>query len=150
MRSKWLDWPLPPKIVEKRVGFEPSKPTKPGSVGFVGALPGVYPVTAKHSLGYKFPLSDPYAERMRAALRQVNLPDYPAGMVPWLGTARPDLYAELTSHLPDEMQRIWSERAPLEQFEAVLALLVSLHRQCCDLYRAALLESSSRNAGDRR
>jgi hypothetical protein len=145
MRSKWLDWPLTPKIIEQEVGFEPSKPTKPGSVGFVGALPGAFPITGKHGSGYKLPLSDPYAERMRVALREVNPPDYPAGMIPWLGTARPDLYAELTSSLPDEIQRLWSERAPLEQFEVVLARLVSFHRQCCDLYRAALTESSSGN-----
>jgi hypothetical protein len=72
---------------------------------------------------------------MGASLRQINAPDYPAGMVPWLHTVRPDLYAELTSHLPDELQRLWSEQAPLEQFEAVLARLVALHRHCCKLYR---------------
>lgn len=94
---------------------------------------------------FELPVEDPYAERMRVALRQVNPPDHRAGMVPWLGTARPDLYAELTSNLPDQIQRLWSERVPLEQFEPVLARLVSLHRQCCDLYRAALAESSSGN-----
>ena len=80
--------------------------------------------------------SDPYARRMRAALRQINLPDYPAGMVPWLDTARPDLYQELTVHLPDEIQRLWSGRGPLEQFESVLARLISLHRRCCEMHRA--------------
>jgi len=145
MRSKWLDWPLTPKIIEHKVGFEPTKPTKPGTVGFVGALPGAFPITGKRGSECKLPLTDPYAERMRAALCQVNPPDYPAGMIPWLGTAHPGLYAELISNLPDEMQRLWSERAPLEQFEAVLARLVSFHRQCCDLYRAAMTESSSAN-----
>jgi hypothetical protein len=72
---------------------------------------------------------------MRAALRQINAPDYPAGMVPWLDTVRPDLYAELTARLPDEIQRLWSECAPLGQFEAVLARLVTLHQRCCELYR---------------
>jgi hypothetical protein len=57
-------------------------------------------------------------------------------MVQWLDTVRPDLYAELTALLPDEIQRLWSERAALEQFEAVLARLVTLHRRCCALYRA--------------
>jgi hypothetical protein len=84
----------------------------------------------------QLPVSDPYAERIRTALRQINVPDYPAGMVPWLDTVRPDLYAELTSHLPDEIQRLWSKRGPLELFESVLSRLVSLHRQCCELYRA--------------
>jgi hypothetical protein len=81
------------------------------------------------------PPNDPYEKRMQEALRQINAPDYPAGMMPWLDTVRPDLYAELTSHLPDEIQRLWSERAPLEQFEFVLVRLVSLHRQCCELYQ---------------
>lgn len=85
----------------------------------------------------KLPISDPYAERMRAALRDINPPDYPAEMIPWLGTAHPNFYAELTSRLPDEIHRVWNEHAPLEEFEIVLARLVSLHRQCCDLYRAA-------------
>ncbi len=145
MRSKWLDWPLPPKIIERKVHFEPTKPTKPSSVGFVGASPGALPIKGNHGSGCELPLSDPYAERLRTAFLQVNLPDYPTGMIPWLGTARPDLYAGLTSNLPDEIQRLWSERAPLEQFEVVLARLVSLHRQCCALYRAALKESNSGN-----
>ncbi len=93
----------------------------------------------------ELPVADPYAERIRVAFRQVNPPDYPTGMIPWLGTVHSDLYAELTSNLPDEIQRLWSERAPLEQFEAVLARLVSIHRWCCDLYRVELTESSSGN-----
>jgi hypothetical protein len=84
----------------------------------------------------QLPVSDPYAERVRETLRQINAPDYPAGMVPWLDTVRTDLYAELTSHLPDEIRDLWTERAPLEQFEAVLARLVVMHRHCCELYRA--------------
>jgi len=56
-------------------------------------------------------------------------------MILWLDSAHPDLYNELTSHLPDEIHKLWSERAPLEQFEAVLARLVSLHRRGRELYR---------------
>jgi hypothetical protein len=82
---------------------------------------------------------------MYAAMRQVNPPDYPAGMLLWLDTAHPGLYTELTSSLPDEIQRLWCEHLPLEQFETALARLISLHRHCCDIYRAALAESSSRD-----
>jgi hypothetical protein len=74
---------------------------------------------------------------MRAALLDINLPEYPAGMIRWLERVHEDLYAELTSHLPDEIHRLWADRAPLEQFEAVLARLISLHRECCNLCRAA-------------
>jgi hypothetical protein len=84
----------------------------------------------------QLPVSDPYAVRVRVALLQINAPAYPAGMVPWIDTVRPDLYAELTARLPDEIQRLWSERAPLEQFESVLERIVSLHRLCCELYHA--------------
>ena len=73
---------------------------------------------------------------MKIALRDINAPTYRAGMISWLDATRPDLYVELTSKLPDEIQRMWSERAPLEQFEFVLARLVSLHQQCSEQYRA--------------
>lgn len=86
----------------------------------------------------RLPASDPYAERVREALRQINAPDYPAGMVRWLDTVRPDLYEALTARLPDEIQRMWSERAPLERFEAALARLVSLHMRCREWYRTKI------------
>lgn len=105
-------------------------------VAYLKARSAIPPMPEGGDHSVTLPVSDPYAERMRAALRQINVPDYPAGMVPWLGTARPDLYAELTSHLPDQIDRLWSERAPLEQFESVLARLVTLHRRCCELCRA--------------
>jgi len=95
------------------------------------------------AVGFELPVGDPYAERMHAALVDINLPDYPAGMIRWLESVHQHLYAELTSHLPDEIHRLWTERAPLEQFEAVLARLTSLHRECCDLCRAAQMESRS-------
>src|SRR5713101_2707412 len=101
MHSKWLDWPRVPEIMEIGTGSEPAKPTKPSSVGFVSASPMASSITHPPRSETKLPVSDPYADRMRAALHQINVPDYPAGMVPWLGTTRPDLYAELTSHLPD-------------------------------------------------
>ena len=101
------------------------------------------PTVTSVSTSAKLPVSDPYAERMRAALRQINPSDYPARMVPWLDTVRPDLYVELTSRLPDEIHRLWSERAPLEGFEAALTRLVSLHRECCDLYRAVRKKEKS-------
>jgi hypothetical protein len=141
MRSKWLDWPHAPEIIEKALDTGVTKPAKPSSVGYVGTSPRCFSITREPgtTTGIPFPVSDPYAERMKAALRQINQFSYSAaGMVPWLRPARPDLYAELTAHLPDEIHRLWSERAPLEQFEAVLAQLVSLHRACYELYRAGM------------
>jgi hypothetical protein len=95
------------------------------------------------SVVHELPVADPYAERMRAALQKINQPNYPAGMIRWLDIAHPVAYAELTSHLPDEIHRLWTERAPLEQFEAVLSRLDSLHEECCSLCRAAQKDSTS-------
>lgn len=83
------------------------------------------------------PVRDAYAERMRAALEQINAFNYPPGMILWLDRAHPNLYVELTSIVPDEIHRLWTERAPLGEFELILARLVSLHNQCCDLCRVA-------------
>ena len=79
---------------------------------------------------------DPYAEKLQAAFQQVCQPDYPVGMVPWLGEVNPRLYAELTERLPNEMQTLWELRAPLEQFERVVDRWLETQRQGCALYRA--------------
>jgi hypothetical protein len=104
---------------------------------------GRYLELAKKSLGVlaqsqevrRHAKPDSYAERMDAALRQINLPDYPAGMIPWLDTAHPALYLELTSRIPDEIDRLWNENGPLDEFEATLVRLVAVHREACRLYQ---------------
>jgi hypothetical protein len=80
---------------------------------------------------------DLYALRLQQVLRQICQPDYPSGMIPWLASANPERYAELTSRIPDEIDRLWNERAPLKQFESELAYLVSVHRRCCEDYHCA-------------
>jgi hypothetical protein len=79
--------------------------------------------------------TDPYAERMRDAWRQVCRSDYPAGMIPWLGEAHPGLYAELTERLPDQIQHLWEARAPFRDFEAACQELVECHRSAVQLFR---------------
>ena len=148
MKSRWLDWTPGSKTIEKTVDAELTEPTKPGSVGFEGGFSGVFPITLKRlrdssATPCRLPVSDPYGERMRAALRQINPPDYLAGMIPWLDKAHSELYTELISRLPDEIQRLWSGRAPLEQFEATLIRLVSNHRRASALYRAYLVSRGS-------
>jgi hypothetical protein len=86
------------------------------------------------SFTFELPTADPYAERMQAALRQVAMPSYRQGMILWLETGDPQAYAELTSQIPDEIDRLWKERAPLEQFEAVLSRFISLHLRCRNAY----------------
>lgn len=105
MRNKWLDWPLSPGTIDDIPSAEPTKPAKRGFAGFVGTSARSFCITQADCPAGKLPVSDPYAERMRAALRQINLRDYPVGILRWLNTASPDAYAEVTSHLPDEIPR---------------------------------------------
>jgi len=79
-----------------------------------------------------------YARRAQEALASVCRPDYPQGMILWLGEASPRLYAELTERLPGEIHRLWSEHAPLEKFQAILDRWKQTHAQACVLYRAHL------------
>ncbi len=87
---------------------------------------------------------DPYAERMQAAIQEVNRPDYPAGMVPWLEQTYPFLYRKLIDTIPNELHRLWSQHKPLEQFERVLQEWISTHEQGCALCRAHLAKQGSR------
>lgn len=80
------------------------------------------------------PESDPYAERMRATLKQINRRDYPAGMVLWLEKADPHLYRELTEYLPEDIHRLWEAHVPLEEFEYTLERLVATHQRAVALY----------------
>jgi hypothetical protein len=81
--------------------------------------------------------ADPYQCLARSALAKICRPDYPAGMIPWLGENHPSLYAELTTNLPDEIHRLWAARAPLDEFERTLGLWLEAHRTSCELYRIA-------------
>ena len=93
------------------------------------------------------PERDPYAERMQVALRKINSPAYPAGMILWLEKTEPELHAELTERLPDEIHRLWEAHAPLERFEKTLSRLVSEHRRACALYRAYLATQHVQDGG---
>jgi hypothetical protein len=86
---------------------------------------------------------DPYAVRMQAALSRINRTDYPAGMVVWLEQAAPDLYAELMSRIPDEIDKLWNNGAPLEEFETVLDRLIRIHQEGCRLYREEMARNKN-------
>ena len=43
-RSRWMDWQPKARITADSVGSEPTKPSKPGSVGFEGAISGETPI----------------------------------------------------------------------------------------------------------
>jgi hypothetical protein len=77
---------------------------------------------------------DPYQELARAYLARICRPDYPIGLIPWLGTNHQALYDELTSLLPDEIHRRWVAKVPIPEFELILDLWLEAHRTACDLY----------------
>ncbi len=86
--------------------------------------------------------TNPYAECMQAALREINRAGYPAGMIVWLGENAPGLYAKLTEDLPNEIDRLWNTHAPIAQFQETLRRLVKLHAQCCEFYHQHIVGTS--------
>jgi hypothetical protein len=90
------------------------------------------PEDSLHSGGRVQP--DPYHARVQAALSKINRL-YPAGMALWLEDAHKELYEELISRIPIEIDQLWNESAPLDQFQAALDRWVTLHREGCLLYR---------------
>ena len=78
---------------------------------------------------------DYYEWRTKIALQQLCRPDYPAGMIPWLAAFSPALYDELTSRLPDRIQRLWDSRAPFAVFDEACYELVECHRSAVELFR---------------
>lgn len=78
--------------------------------------------------------ADPYQSRTLAAVKQLCRPDYPAGMIPWLEAAHPEYHRLLTTILPDRIDELWRARAPIKEFDGVLARLVETHRLSCKAY----------------
>ena len=71
-------------------------------------------------------------------MRELARPDYPVGMIPWLGEAYPILHVELTDGLPNEMQRLWEAQVPVEEFQKVLDIWVEAHQMACEMYEKHL------------
>jgi hypothetical protein len=166
VKSKWLEWTPGSQIIEKTANPEPTKPTKPSFVGFVGTVPAHFSITPDSESpfgqareGFQSELrvatnkgrlpSDPYSRRFSTAMREVARPDYPVGMILWLGEANPALYADLTVRFPDELQRLWSEHAPLMDFDRILRLWVEAHRTACRLFKAAGANNKARQVTEK-
>jgi hypothetical protein len=79
---------------------------------------------------------EPYRTCLRAVLKQTSEPDYPMGMIPWLESAEPGLYRDITSRLPDLIHDLWTSHAPLPDFERVTAEWLAAHRRACALFRS--------------
>ena len=100
---------------------------------------GRSPVTSPYEINeiIEESATDPYQERARKALNQICRPDYPTGLVPWLGNEYPSLYQELTCTLPDEIHHMWIDRVSIPEFERVLELWLIAHQTACELYHRA-------------
>jgi hypothetical protein len=77
-----------------------------------------------------------YHARVEAALDAVCRPDYPPGMILWLDRADPCLYNRLICSLPNLISRLWSEHAPLDDFQRVVDEWLATHRRACSLFKS--------------
>lgn len=109
-------------MAEKTVGYE----------AVLGAVKPLHNPASDNSIP-----DDEYSQRLKAALHSICRPDYPMGMIPWLGEHRPDVYAELTEKLPEEMSRLWTAHRPIDEFNQVLRLWSEAHKKACNLYLAS-------------
>ena len=81
--------------------------------------------------------TDAYSEKFQTAIQKVISSDCPAGVIQWLREAYPVLYAELVDKLPDEIHRMWSERARLDEFERIFNVWVQAHRTACEMFESS-------------
>jgi len=58
----------------------------------------------------------------------------PAAMLPWLRERAPHLYGDITGRLPDRIQELWEQGAPMEEFKAAVRRLEESHRAALDFY----------------
>jgi hypothetical protein len=86
--------------------------------------------------GKAFLPHDRYAFQVQKMLRHMNQPDYPSGMILWLGSSHPWLYRILVSYLPDIIHSQWEHRLPIHEFKRTLDDLLEVHRAAVLLYRA--------------
>jgi hypothetical protein len=79
------------------------------------------------------PMFGAYAGIFRAAIQDLHTP---AGMFVWLRESCPSLYRDLTTRLPDRIQSLWEQGAPIESFEAAVGRLAESHRAARGFYDA--------------
>jgi hypothetical protein len=77
-----------------------------------------------------------YRTCLQAVLEQTAEPDYPMGVIPWLESAEPGLYQDVTGRLPDLIHDLWTAHAPLPVFERVTGEWLAAHRRACALFRS--------------
>jgi hypothetical protein len=125
MRSKWLDWKPGDEIIESPPHVLPTKPTKPGSVGFEG--------TARRSFAIAHDL---FRSRVDRVLATINELVDPTGLDDWLRAEQPDLLArgrQLVAAIDLAMTI-----SDVTELEKALNRLKGFHRECCRLFERHL------------
>ena len=74
-----------------------------------------------------------YAGIFRAAIQNLHTP---AGVLVWLRESCPSLYRDLTTRLPDRIQSLWEQGAPLEEFKRAIVGLVEAQGRALNFYKA--------------
>jgi hypothetical protein len=75
-----------------------------------------------------------YSTLVEATLTETCKTGYPPGMIGWLEQECPDLYEELTCHLPDLISRLWAAHAPLGEFQPIVASWLIVREKACALF----------------
>lgn len=99
----------------------------------LATLPGLQP----EPFDYATRDLDPYWKIAQAALDQIAAILFPEGVWEWLEHHQNALYTELQDSLPAEIDRLWDNSAPLQDFEIVLERWVNAHRDACKIFKCA-------------
>ncbi len=114
MRSKWLNWQPGSEIIEQAPDAQPTKPSKPGSVGFEGTAQRVFPITGA---------------RREQVLAKISRLIEPAGLAEWPWRERPERIFEGRERFAAVDQAL--SHADGKRLERALADLASHHADCC-------------------
>lgn len=94
---------------------------------------------AKTQIWLKEISASPYFQRAEEALHEIcNHGHYLTGALCYFRAAHPDRAKQLEADLWQEIDRLWDEGAPIDEFQATLDRWVQLHREACDLFIQAI------------
>jgi hypothetical protein len=75
-----------------------------------------------------------YRQKLRELMSRICIAPYRDGMIPWLRQFHSDLHEALTSSLPREIDRMWAEKSPSQDFHAALDRFFQAHTSARHLY----------------
>jgi len=94
---------------------------------------------AKTQIWVKEIRASPYYRRAEEALREIcNHGTDQLGALRYFRAVRPELARQLEVELWQQIEKLWDEDAPVEEFQEALDRWVQLHRDACDLFAQAI------------